>query len=203
MTWVIPFFADAARATIVIDGVTYRPPLIDAAGHVQVDVVSSALPTLAATSTKQDTMITALQLIDDLRAALAAVGTDRLNVNAFATGASEVKAARFATAEPSTTRTTILTPTSGKAVRIVAVILAHRHATGALDQIYFGTGANIATDPTKAIMEAWLAAGDQCNVSGIWPDGAGPLGAVDDVVSVQTSVNINISLTGEIHYREE
>ena len=35
-----------------------------------------------ATSAKQDTMITALQLIDDLRAALLLVGTDRLGVRA-------------------------------------------------------------------------------------------------------------------------
>jgi len=52
----------------------------DADGHPQVDVLTSALPTGAATSAKQDTMITALQLIDDLRAALASVATDQLRV---------------------------------------------------------------------------------------------------------------------------
>jgi len=45
-----------------------------------VDVLTSALPTGAATSAKQDTEITALQLIDDLRAALASVATDQLKV---------------------------------------------------------------------------------------------------------------------------
>jgi len=52
----------------------------DAAGHLQVDVVESGLPTGAATSANQTTMITALQLIDDLRAALTTVATDSLDV---------------------------------------------------------------------------------------------------------------------------
>lgn len=55
--------------------------LCDSSGHVQVDVLSSALPTGAATSAKQDTMITALQLIDDLRNALGSVNTDDLQVD--------------------------------------------------------------------------------------------------------------------------
>ena len=59
---------------------TPMPLTVDADGHTQVDVLTSALPTGAATSAKQDTMITALQLIDDLRAALACVATDKLKV---------------------------------------------------------------------------------------------------------------------------
>lgn len=52
----------------------------DDAGHLQVDIVESGLPTGAATSANQATMITALQLIDDLRAALNSVATDELDV---------------------------------------------------------------------------------------------------------------------------
>lgn len=55
---------------------------VDAQGDVQVDVLTSALPAGAATSAKQDTMITSLQLIDDLRAALASVNSDSLVVRA-------------------------------------------------------------------------------------------------------------------------
>jgi len=51
----------------------------DAAGHLQVDVVASGLPAGGATSANQTTMITALQLIDDLRAALNSVATDELD----------------------------------------------------------------------------------------------------------------------------
>jgi len=54
--------------------------LVDAEGHLQVEAVSVALPTGAATEASQSTMITALQLIDDLRNALASVATDDIRV---------------------------------------------------------------------------------------------------------------------------
>jgi hypothetical protein len=64
----------------------------DADGHIIIEVSEIALPTGAATSAKQDTMITALQLIDDLRNALGAVATDYLQVlvtsSALPTGAA-------------------------------------------------------------------------------------------------------------------
>ena len=40
-------------------------PLVDADGHLQVDIMSSGLPSGGATAANQSTMITALQLIDD------------------------------------------------------------------------------------------------------------------------------------------
>ena len=61
-------------------GGTSYVPLIDADGHLQVDTLSSALPSGAATSAKQDIMITALQLIDN------AVDGNYLNVNANIAG---------------------------------------------------------------------------------------------------------------------
>lgn len=74
------------------DGADWRPIKIDADGHVQVDVLASALPAGGATSAKQDTMITALQLIDDLRDALATVAADELRTavisSALPTGAA-------------------------------------------------------------------------------------------------------------------
>lgn len=53
---------------------------LDALGHVQVDVLTSALPAGAATAANQTTMITSLQLIDDLRNALNSVAVDELRV---------------------------------------------------------------------------------------------------------------------------
>jgi len=70
------------------DGTHWYALTVDAAGHLQIDVVTSALPAGAATSANQATMITALQLIDDLRAALASVGSDELLVKAGHTGAA-------------------------------------------------------------------------------------------------------------------
>lgn len=72
---------EAAGYEVEIDGRTYRPLLLDSSGRLYVAVYSSALPAGAATAAKQDTMITALQLIDDLRAALAAIHTDQLRVD--------------------------------------------------------------------------------------------------------------------------
>lgn len=64
---------DKATDDILIYGNTAKDgsgtsyvPLLDTDGHLQIDVLSSALPTGAATSAKQDTEITALQLIDDV-----------------------------------------------------------------------------------------------------------------------------------------
>lgn len=203
MTWVIPFFAQGTRTTIVIDGVTYRPPLIDAAGHVQVDVVSSALPALAATSTKQDTMITALQLIDDLRGALDAVKADRLNVNAYRDGASEVKALIAQTANNSAVRATALTPSSGKKVRIIGVGLMTENATATRFEVYFGTGAHLIINPTKIVAVAYLGTGAVGFTSFAWPDGGGPVGAADEVLSLRTRTNITTDGLLVLHYREE
>jgi hypothetical protein len=67
-------------SAIVYDGTDFHLLRVDAAGHLQVDTVTSALPAGAATSANQLTEITALELIDDLRAALASVATDSLLV---------------------------------------------------------------------------------------------------------------------------
>ena len=113
------------RMLYASDGSNWYAVLVDSDGHVKVDVVTSALPTDAATETtllliksyvdaletllagglpaaldsgalkvkeqspltgfatsaNQTTMITALQLIDDLRAALGSVNTDDLQVD--------------------------------------------------------------------------------------------------------------------------
>ena len=46
-------------------GGTSYVPLVDSDGHLQVDILSSGLPSGGATAANQATMITALQLIDD------------------------------------------------------------------------------------------------------------------------------------------
>jgi hypothetical protein len=46
-------------------GGTSYVPLVDSDGHLQVDILSSGLPSGGATAANQSTMITALQLIDD------------------------------------------------------------------------------------------------------------------------------------------
>jgi hypothetical protein len=68
------------RMLYASDGSNWYAILVDSDGHVKIDVVSLPLPTDAATATNQTTMITALQLIDDLRNALGAVATDKILV---------------------------------------------------------------------------------------------------------------------------
>jgi len=69
------------RTLYASDGSNWYAVLVDSDGHVKIDVVSLPLPTDAATATNQSTMITALQLIDDLRNALGSVNTDDLQVD--------------------------------------------------------------------------------------------------------------------------
>ena len=99
-TW-RPLLVDASgRAIIVGTGTSGRVPTTIAeelpAGTQNigdVDVVSSALPSGAATSANQSTEITALQLIDDLRNALASVATDKLRasiVDALVAGTARI-----------------------------------------------------------------------------------------------------------------
>ncbi|KKM27722.1 hypothetical protein LCGC14_1571850 [marine sediment metagenome] len=225
MPLIIPFHPETASATIVIDGVTYRVPLVDSDGHLQVDVqnltdlsgalasvgtdelrtriIANVLATDAATATNQATMITALQLIDDLRAALDAVRTDRLNVNVYRDGASEVKNLWAVSPTSSTTKATFLTPTAGKKIRVVACHMATSSATGSFLELYFGTGANISSDATKAIMYPWLDIDTFAAFGLAWPDGGGPVGDVDEVISIRTSNSVSTGMRALLHYREE
>ena len=247
MNRTIPLYAIGDPATITIDGIEYRPAVSDAFGHLGIhilsstlptgaataalqttmitalqlidnliaalatvgtdqlrtDVISSALPTGAATAAKQTTMITALQLIDNLIAALESVGTDRLNVNAKTAGASEVAGKAVPSTDGSTVRKTLLTPSSGKRVRIVSADLSNDSTTASAMGIYFGTGATLLADSTKLILFASLVKGNFAGQGQTWPDGGGPLGDVDEVVSFKVNTDVGGSGVGAIWYREE
>jgi len=77
-------------------------------------------------------------------------------------------------------------------------------STAAAFEVYFGTGANIGSDATKIIAEQYLDVGaNEANTAVVFPDGAGPVGAVDDVVSIRTSTDIGANGIVNIIYREE
>jgi len=92
MPTVNPSSTPMPRGVLGWDGSNFYVLRVDATGHLQVDILSSALPAGAATLAEQQTQTTALQLIDDLRNALTSVGTDELDVNvessALPTGAA-------------------------------------------------------------------------------------------------------------------
>jgi len=118
-------------------------------------------------------------------------------------GASDVKATRKLTVAASSTRVTLLTPTTGKKVRVLYVFLITESGTVTQFELYFGTGANIGTDVTKYVLESLLDLIDLPSIQVGFLDGGGPVGAVDEVVSMRTAADISSSGTFAILYREE
>jgi hypothetical protein len=60
---------ESTGLTETIDGIVYRPPIVDSAGHLKVDVLTSGLPTDAATETTLAELLAALDVALSSRAA--------------------------------------------------------------------------------------------------------------------------------------
>lgn len=116
---------------------------------------------------------------------------------------SETKTVTQKTAGTSTTKATMLTPTTGKRIRIISASMVNLSATGAEFEIYFGTGANIDADVTKAIVSAWCDSDYVSSQFHAWPTGTGPLGVANEVVSIRTSADITTYGRVTISYVEE
>jgi len=124
-----------------------------------------------------------------------------INVSAATVGASEVTSKWYENVS-STSRVTLITPTSGKKVRIISAEVLSTSSNLAALEVYFGTGANITTTAANAIYEATTDADHTPSSIGVWPDGGGPVGAVDEVVSIRANASVN-SNRFIVHYREE
>jgi len=120
-------------------------------------------------------------------------------------GASEIISGSVSSDSDSSTRATVATPNSGKKIRIVQIMAWTLSATVHRVEFYFDTGANGQSDRTKVIGSQVLDSDGTGGPNMIltFPDGAGPIGAADDVISVRTSTNISTSNEFEVHYREE
>jgi hypothetical protein len=116
---------------------------------------------------------------------------------------SEVKTLYVATSGTSTTKATAITPTTGKRIRMISVQAVSGSATAANFEVYFHTGANITTTAAKAIFLANLDTDTRPYESHIWPEGKGPLGAVNEVVSIRTSADITTNGYFVFTYKEE
>lgn len=92
----------------------------DADKYLHVNVKTSAIPTGAATSANQDTMITALQLIDDLQNALKSVGTDDLQVFPVWTPYADRKLDQNAAAGDNTLTHTVPTGKKWEVTQLIA-----------------------------------------------------------------------------------
>lgn len=116
--------------------------------------------------------------------------------------ASDTKTAAAVVGATSVNRATLITPTSGTAVRIIAVQVISTGATTAPArcEIYFGTGANITTT-----LANWIFAGftGQSGQEGQAYGESGPVGLVDEVVSIRTSTETETATHFVVHYREE
>ena len=140
--------------------------------------------------------------LDSLRSLgdTAGAGLGVLAAAPWTPGASEVKSA-FAQIS-STTVATIATPASGKKIRLIAVVAGFNHATKEFLELYFGAGANITTNIGKEVAKVEQDVTDAPNYVQSWPDGAGPVGAADDVISGR-SEGTNGEHNVTILYREE
>lgn len=114
----------------------------------------------------------------------------------------ETKTVYKATASDSSTVVTIITPTTGHRVKIHSIFMNTASNTAAQFEVYFDTGANITSDTTKAICACTLDTDTQAFETVQFGDD-GPIGVVDDVVSIRTSANITTNGNFTIVYHEE
>ncbi len=130
----------------------------------------------------------------------AVVGEGQLSVSGALPGSTPIRTTR-ATNTNSTTRATMLTPTTGTRIRIISVNMSFVATTSNGVEVYFGDGANIGSDVTKAVTEA-----RQAGIGPVfegWLDGAGPVGALNEVLSLRGSLQVNEDVDVIVVYREE
>jgi hypothetical protein len=103
----------------------------------------------------------------------------------------------------STSRTTLITPSTGRRLRIVRGAIS-QVASDAVHyaEVYFGTGANIETNPTKAI--DFVKVPDQSEgATRTWSRGTGPVGAKNEVLSLRWTTAPASSHKIMVEYTEE
>ena len=116
---------------------------------------------------------------------------------------SDTKFLFFSDPGGTTTRQTLLTPTTGRRLRLIRVSV-HQIATDGLHfaEIYFGTGALISTNVDKAIDYVRVADLSEGGTRS-WGRGAGPVGAKNEVLSLRWTVTPATSHKVIVEYTEE
>ena len=114
----------------------------------------------------------------------------------------ETQTKYLATASPSSTRATIITPAAAKRVRIHSIFMNTASATASQFEVYFHTGANITSDATKAIAACTLDTDTQAFET-VQFGNDGPVGAVGEAVSIRTSVDITTNGNFTVTFHEE
>lgn len=100
-------------------------------------------------------------------------------------------------------RATLITPASGKKVRMVAVHVSWWGTGTAQYSVWFGT-ASFAANADKAIFVSLLDSTiGPLAESLVWPDGGGPVGDADEVVSCRSPIEGSSSTVYMVQWREE
>jgi hypothetical protein len=133
--------------------------------------------------------------------ALAMTVSRELYVRPSRRGAGEVKT--IFTSHTSATKGTKITPASGKQVRMISLIISTTDTTATKVEVYFGAGANIASVSDTAIAKVSFPATVGERFNHVWPDGAGPIGAADAVVSVRCDGAVSADVLVVMQWREE
>ena len=107
------------------------------------------------------------------------------------------------TKSSNTTRLALHAPATGKKIRVISAQMSFDHATALTGEIYFGTGANITTNTDKAVMQSLLDVADHPYVFASWAKGDGPVGGVNEDLSIRASASVAGILAFIIHFREE
>ena len=135
-----------------------------------------------------------------------AIHTGARHVAAYTPGASEVKSFNLLSGDPTYTRQDLVTPTSGKKVRVIALGSKSGSATDTQVDFWFGPGAGVTTTPANMVMsfnhtDNTVNAGPRQIV---FPDGGGPVGGVDEPLHVATGADVGAgNILYWAHYREE
>jgi len=116
--------------------------------------------------------------------------------------ATDTKTVQFVF-DRSTTRATILTPSAGKKIRLQRVeCLGDVSVTGsAMEEMFFGTGANITTAGNTPV--AYYAVNANSGFARTFGKADGPVGTKDQVLSIRANVDTPGNTLGVIEYVEE
>jgi len=128
-------------------------------------------------------------------------GLGQASVSSAVPGASAVKM-NHVVLNNTSSPTTVATPASGKRIRLISYIMDWDDLTVGACQIYFGSGSSILSDITKAVGEYSLEVDINPTGQEVFADGAGPAGAVDEVLTVHNG-NATGDNTVTVKYREE
>ena len=131
-------------------------------------------------------------------------GLGQLAVSGGIPGASVVTSFTVLMPATNTTRQTLVTPSGGKRIRLISCQVSSQDTSTIAVEVYFATGANIGSTVANAIGQ-FNTGGDAVGAdsSVVWPDGAGPVGAADALLSARNAGSVAGNKRITVHYREE